>query len=271
MLRAESLHFNYDKPVVEDISLQIAPGELLSVIGPNGSGKSTLVRLLAGMLRPASGKVFVGDSLLESLTRKELARQIGYVAQETRVQFPMSALEFVLQGRFAHGRAIGFEGSEDLAAAREAMEMTDTASFMDRQLNALSGGERQRVFLARALAQQPRIMLLDEPTSNLDIAHQVSTFLLLNRLTKERAVSVLFITHELNLAAEFADRILLIKEGKRVSCGTPHEVFQPEMLERVFETRLIVDKNPESGAPRVTVSVTKETGNAGRRTADGKK
>jgi iron complex transport system ATP-binding protein len=254
MLRAENLEFNYQRPIIKDISLQLSPGELLVVIGPNGAGKSTLARLLCGLLLPARGKVLIGDSALSALPRRERAQRLAYVAQETRLQFPITAFEYVLQGRFAYGRGIGFEQENDLKAARNAMNLTDTIDFIDRPINALSGGERQRVFLARALAQEAQFLILDEPTSNLDISHQVDTLRLLHRLARERALGVLLITHELNLAAEFADRALLLKDGCAVHCGPPVEVFQREMLEKVFETELIVDNNPASGAPRVTIS-----------------
>ncbi|MEW6732192.1 MAG: ABC transporter ATP-binding protein [Acidobacteriota bacterium] len=256
MLQAQGLYFNYQRPVIEDVSLRLTAGEMLAVIGPNGSGKSTLVRLLAGLLTPAAGTVLFNEQLLTMWPRRELARQIAYVAQESRVQFPLVVFEFVLQGRFAHGRGLGFESEDDLAAAREALVLTHTAEFADRQLNALSGGERQRVFLARALAQQPKLLLLDEPTSNLDISHQVATLTLLTRLTRERGLAVLLITHELNLAAEFANRIMLLKAGRVAGCGSPSEVFQRELLEEVFETSLMVDRNPISGAPRVNVIAT---------------
>jgi ABC-type cobalamin/Fe3+-siderophores transport system ATPase subunit len=173
------------------------------------------------------------------------------------VQFPLTALEFVLQGRFAYGRGFGFEQADDLAAARAALALTDTEEFQDRELNALSGGERQRVFLARALAQQARWLLLDEPTSNLDISHQVAALALLRRLTREQQLGVLLITHELNLAAEFADRVLLLKAGRAIRFGPVAEVMQQQPLEEVFDTSLIVDRNPESGAPRVTINTFK--------------
>lgn len=254
MLRAESLSFAYERPVLTDISVSIAAGELVAIIGANGSGKTTLVRLLAGLLRPQHGRVFINDRALDAYPRRELAKTIGYVAQETRVMFPVSAYEFVLQGRFAYGHGIGFESERDLAAARDAMQLTETVEFMARDLNALSGGERQRVFLARALAQQPEYLLLDEPTSNLDISHQVATLKLLHELAHEKGLGIALITHELNLAAEFADRMLLLKAGSVVGYGKTADVFRKEMLERVFDTRLLIDTNPESGAPRVTVS-----------------
>lgn len=254
MLTAENLHFHYDKPVIVDVSLKVEKGSLVVLIGPNGSGKSTLMKLLAGLLDPSQGKVLFGSELLKTFSRREIAKQIGYVAQETKTEFPLSAFEFVLQGRFAYGRAVGFEQTQDLQIAERAMKLTDTSNFKERQLNALSGGERQRVFLARALAQEPKILLLDEPTANLDISHQVTTLKLLKELTHKQGLTVLLITHELNLASEFADQILLLQNGKMVAYGSPEEVLVKNTVEKVFETSLLVDKNPVSGRPRLTLT-----------------
>ncbi len=255
MLVAQNLQFCYQQPVVDEVSLTLAKGELLAVVGPNGAGKSTLVRLLGGLLKPAQGKVLLNQVELSTLSYRQRAHLLGYVAQENPVQFPITALEFVLQGRFAYGQGIGFEQAGDLHIAQENMQLTQTAHFAHRQLNALSGGERQRIFLARALTQQPQFLLLDEPTSNLDLAHQVTTLTLLKKFTQTHTLGVLLITHELNLAAEFADTVLLLKAGKMVKYGKPAEVFEQKTLEEVFETALLVDQNPESGAPRVTIKL----------------
>ncbi len=254
MLIAEHIYFSYDKPVIVDISLKVEQGSLVVLIGPNGSGKSTLMKLLAGLLQPTQGKVFFNNHLLKEFSRREIAKQIAYVAQETKVEFPLSAFEFVLQGRFAYGRAIGFEQAQDLEIADKVMQLTDISNFKERQLNALSGGERQRVFLARALAQQPKLLLLDEPTANLDISHQVTTLKLLKELIVKEKLTVFLITHELNLASEFADQILLLKSGKMIAYGQPDEVLVKNTLEQVFETSLLVDKNPFSGRPRLTIT-----------------
>lgn len=253
MLKAENLWFSYKNPVIEDVSITIEEGSLAVLIGPNGSGKSTLMKMLAKLLTPNKGKIFLANNLLKNISRRDLAQQIGYVAQETKIEFPLSSFEFVLQGRFAYGRSFGFEQDKDLEFAHKAMQLTATNSFAERQINALSGGERQRVFLARALAQEPKLLLLDEPTASLDISHQVTTFKLLKELTHKQNLTVLLITHDLNLAAEFADKILLLKKGKIFSQGSPKHVLVQSTLESVFETQLLIDNNPRSGAPRVTI------------------
>lgn len=254
MLKAENLCFSYQKPIIRDVSIDIKKNELVVMLGPNGSGKSTLMKMLAGLLNPNTGKIFLANRLLTNISRRELAKEIGYVAQETRVEFPLSVFEFILQGRFAYGRGIGFEQEKDFSVAHQAMELTATIEFKARQLNELSGGERQRVFLARALAQKPNLLLLDEPTANLDIAYQVATLKLLSKLTSQEGLTVLLITHEINLASEFADKILLLKDGKIFSQGSPSEVLIKDVLEKVFETTLFVDKHPSSNTPRITIA-----------------
>lgn len=253
MLKAENLCFSYKNPVINKISLGVEKGSLTVLIGANGSGKSTLMKLLAGILSPSSGKILLNNRDFKEFSRREIAKQIAYVAQETKVEFPLSVFEFVLQGRFAYGQSFGFEGDRDLELAKKVMKLTFTDNFANRQLNSLSGGERQRVFLARALAQEPKLLLLDEPTANLDISHQVTTFRLLKELTIQQNLTVLLITHELNLASEFANKIFLIKNGELFSQGSPKEVLVKEALESIFETCLLVDSNPRSGSPRVTI------------------
>jgi len=254
MLKAENLCFSYQKPIITNVSIDIKKNELVVILGPNGSGKSTLMKMLAGLLNPNKGKIFLANRLLTTISRRELAKEIGYVAQETRVEFPLSVFEFILQGRFAYGRGVGFEQEDDFKIASQVMQLTATTEFKSRQLNELSGGERQRVFLARALAQKPKFLLLDEPTANLDIAYQVATLKLLSELTSQEGLTVLLITHEINLASEFANKILLLKDGKIFSQGSPSEVLTKDALETVFETTLFVDKHPSSNTPRITIA-----------------
>jgi iron complex transport system ATP-binding protein len=253
MLEVRDIRFDYAAAVLKGISFHVEPGELLSVLGPNGAGKSTLLKIIMGLLTPASGEVFFEGQKVASLPRTRAAQLIGYVAQETVIRFPLTAMEFVLQGRFAQGRLIGFESDEDLREARRAMELTETDSFACRLVGELSGGERQRVTLARALASRPRLLVLDEPVANLDIAHQVKLLELTRRLTLEEGISAIVVTHELNLAAEFASRALLLKAGEMLACGKPREVLSEENLCALFDTRLLVDANPISQAPRITV------------------
>lgn len=253
MLEVRSVQFSYAEPVLNDLSFEIGAGQLLAVLGPNGSGKSTLLKILVGILSPASGSVLIGGRDLSSMNRRQAARLIGYVAQDSAVRFPLTAMEFVLQGRFAQGRLIGFESKEDIEEAQRAMHLTGTTQFASRRLIELSGGERQRVMLARSLAARPRLLVLDEPVANLDISHQVKMLDLVRTLTSEREMSAIVVTHELNLAADFATSALLLKTGSMIAFGTPEDVMTEPLLRSVFETNLMVDANPASGSPRVTL------------------
>jgi iron complex transport system ATP-binding protein len=255
MLEARQVEFNYLKPVLRGVSLTAGAGDLLALLGPNGSGKSTLLRIIVGILKPTGGSVTLSGRDVGSLQRRELARMIGYVAQESVVRFPLTAMEYVLQGRFAQGRLVGFESERDVDEAEWAMRMTATTEFATRNIQELSGGERQRVMLARAIASRPRLLVLDEPVANLDIAQQVRTFDLVRALTREEGMAAVVVTHELNLAAEFASAALLLKSGRAMAYGATREVMTEGLLKDLFETDLTVDENPSSGAPRITLRI----------------
>ncbi len=253
MLQVRDIKFSYSRPVLNEISFDVAGGELLVVLGPNGSGKSTLLKTIIGILKPAAGSVSFEGRDLSKMSRREVARRIGYVAQESSVRFPLTALEYVLQGRFAQGQLIGFESEDDLREAEWAMTVTETGEFSGRLVSQLSGGERQRVMLARALAARPRLLVLDEPVANLDISHQVKMLDVVRRLTTDEGLSAIVVTHELNLAAEFASRVLLLKQGRRLAYGSPGDVLSESLLKALFDAELLVDVNPVSHAPRITV------------------
>jgi iron complex transport system ATP-binding protein len=263
MLEARDIHFSYWKPVLKGISFEIGSGELLAVLGPNGSGKSTLLRIVLGILKPQLGEVSINGRSLALMTRRESAKLIGYVAQESTVRFPLTAMEFVLQGRFAQGSLIGFESESDVREAEWAMKVTETVAFAARYVGELSGGERQRVMLARALASRPRLLVLDEPVANLDISHQVKMLELIKRLTAEESMTSIVVTHELNLAAEFASTVMLMKAGELRAFGPPRDTMTEDRLREVFEADLLVDTNPVSGAPRVTLVRSHISGNRG--------
>jgi iron complex transport system ATP-binding protein len=253
MLQVRDIRFSYVEPVLKGLSFEVGSGKTLAVLGPNGSGKTTLLKTIVGILSPSTGSVLIDGRNLTGASRREAARLIGYVAQESAVRFPLTAMEFVLQGRFAQGRLVGFESEEDVREAERAMDLTETTSFSSRILSELSGGERQRVMLARALASRPKLLVLDEPVANLDISHQVKMFDLVSRLVAEEGMSAVVVTHELNLAAEFATAVLLLKSGEVVAFGEPADALREERLRSVFETDLIVDVNPRSRAPRITL------------------
>jgi len=252
MLKVGNIDFSYARQVLKRASFDVGRGEVLAVLGPNGSGKTTLLKIIVGILKPASGSVLLDGRDLLSMQRREIARLIGYVPQESVIRFPLTAIELVLQGRFAQGKLLGFESEEDVREAQLAMDMTEADEFSSRLVNELSGGERQRVMLARALASRPQLLVLDEPIANLDISHQVKVLELVKRLTIEQGLTAIVVTHELNLASEFATRVLLLKSGEVVACGAPHQVMTESALREVFGTDLMVDANPASGAPRVT-------------------
>jgi iron complex transport system ATP-binding protein len=232
---------------VNDLSMSVSQGEILGLLGPNGSGKSTLVRLLSGVLSPSRGRVrFVGKEVMQ-YRRGELAQQIAVVSQDTHLELPFSVLEVVLMGRFPHNRRFGFESKEDLAFAHRAMELTGVKEFANRGIHELSGGERQRVILARALAQAPRLLLLDEPTAFLDIKHQVEVYDLVKTLSRQEGLTVVSILHDLNLASLYCDRLALLKLGTMYCIGTPGEVLTYLNIKAVYETEVYIGLNDLTG------------------------
>jgi iron complex transport system ATP-binding protein len=237
---------------LEATSFQARPGEILAILGPNASGKSTLLNLIAGALQPLSGRVLLNGFVTHSLSPKTRAQRIAVVQQESRLLFPSRAWEFVLQGRHPHGRPMRFETEDDVIIARNALAQVGAEHLSDRWMDQISGGEKQRVILARALAQQTLLLLLDEPTLHLDIGAQVDLLDALRRLAAENRYTVVVVTHELNLAAEYADQVVLLQRGKSLRIGPPASVYQRELLEQVFQTPLSVELG-SSGRPRVNV------------------
>ncbi len=237
---------------LEATSFQAQQRELVAILGPNASGKSTLLRLIAGALKPLSGRVELDGFETSRLDPRTRAQRIAVVQQESPLLFPARAWEYVLQGRHPYRQALRFETPEDLAIAANALAQVGAESLRDRWMDQVSGGEKQRVILARALAQQPVLLLLDEPTLHLDIGAQVELLGRLRRLAEENRYTVVVVTHELNLAAEFADVVALLHRGRCLRVGPPAEVFQQELLEQVFETSLEVELS-SAGRPRVIV------------------
>jgi iron complex transport system ATP-binding protein len=236
---------------LEATSFQAKPGEIVAILGPNASGKTTLLKLISGALAPLSGRILLNGFVTHTLTPRTRAQRIAVVQQESRLLFPARAWEFVLQGRHAHGRSLRFESEEDILIARNALAQVRAAHLSDRWMDQLSGGEKQHVILARALAQQPLLLLLDEPTLHLDIAAQVGLLDALRRLAAENRYTVVVVTHELNLAAEYADQVVLMQRGRCLRVGPPASIYQRELLEQVFQTPLSVELGA-SGRPRVT-------------------
>lgn len=253
MLFARDIIISYgDRPVLADVSFDLHDGEIMVLLGPNGAGKTTLIRSLNGTVPIASGDVLLDGEPLSSYSRRDTARRIAVVAQENETKFPVTVLEYVLAGRFAHGGAFGWETDSDTEIARLALTDCDLDGYAERLMNELSGGERQRVVLARALATGAGIFLLDEPTANLDLAHQALMFRLVRERCRGGNASAVVITHDLNLAAEFADRIMLLKGGRLFALGKPEQVLTEENIRSVYGVSVLLDENPMSRRVRVT-------------------
>ncbi len=251
-LAATGLSFSYAHFALVDISFAIGHGEFTTVVGANGSGKSTLLKLISGYLKPEEGTIELEGQDIHQMPLLDRARRIALVAQESSLNFPMTVQEYVLQGRHPYLSWFKFETRKDLEILHWALEVTDSLSFSRRKIQELSGGERQRIILARALVQEPRLMLLDEPTVHLDVGYQMELVSLIRSLSRQKKFAVVMVTHELNITAEFSDRVLLMNQGKVLAFGPPEAVMDEANLREVFRTDLLVDRNPISGAPRIT-------------------
>jgi len=248
-LKAHDLAAGYgERLVLDGVSLEVAAGELLAILGPNGAGKSTLLRVLGGSLRPWRGSIELFGRPLGEFDRRALARELASVRQESSTVFPFTVLEVVLMGRAPHLGSIRFEGKRDLAIARAALERFGLLALAGRYIQELSGGERRRVFIARALAQEPSVALLDEPTAFLDLKHIGEIFAMLKQLRAERGMAVVATFHDLNVAAQYADRVLLLKDGVTVGCGPPEEVLTVANLRHVYEAEVYIGRNPVTGS-----------------------
>jgi iron complex transport system ATP-binding protein len=254
-LAVENVSFGYAPgvPTLRNVSLSIHEGEFLGLIGPNGSGKTTLLRLLDRIYIPQSGRIALGGRDISQYPRTELAQRIAFVPQETGPQFPFTVLEIVLMGRAPHCRGKAFENRHDRDIALNMLALTDVGHLAQQPITSLSGGERQRVFIARALAQQPHILLLDEPNAHLDIAHQIEIFDIIKKLNRESGLTVVSVSHDLNLAATYSDRVAMMVCGSIAAVGTPQEVLTESRILDIFRTSVLVDAHPASNSPRVTL------------------
>ena len=247
--RVEDLRFGFgDTEILRGISLQFQSAQMAAVVGPNGAGKSTLMSVLSGFRDDYTGHCFFRDVEIRDWKKRELGRQMTFIPQMIRLEFPFTAGQVVFMGRTPHCHGL-FESEEDREAVRKAMEITETTAFADREFRELSGGERQRVVLAGALAQEPKVLLLDEPTTFLDLKHQISTYSLLQRLARE-GIAIIAVTHDLNLAANYADRIVVMSQGQVAADGEPEKILTSPMLKEVFEVDAEIRQGPQ-GRPWV--------------------
>lgn len=254
-IETSDLSFAYDnRPVLDGIHLSVERGEMVGILGPNGSGKTTLLKICAGVLS-GRGTVKVNGRDVQSYGRKTLSRLLAVVPQETQVVFPYSVAEIVLMARASHHHAFAFESAHDLEVARHNMELTETAPLADRYLHELSGGEKQRVMIARALTQEAQILLLDEPATFLDLKHQLQALSLLRRLNREHGLTVIAAFHDLNLAAAFFPRVVILRDGKIYRDGPPQQVITEETIQEVYGVRVRVRHESAGETAQLTLSL----------------
>lgn len=252
LLEVRNLVCGYgQKEVLEGISFSVKEADFLGIIGPNGAGKTTLFRAITRVLKPWKGQVIYNGRNILRVSPRDLAREVAILPQILEISFSFSVEEFVLMGRFPHLGRFERLREKDRRVADQAMALADVAQFRDRKIFELSGGERQRVILAQGFAQQPRLLLLDEPTAHLDIGHQVEILDLVKKLNRETALTVIMVLHDLNLASEYCDRLILLNVGKIFTSGSPKEVLSYQSIEEVYKTVVLVDKNPISSKPHI--------------------
>ncbi len=243
-ITADKLSFSFGKQqVLKDISLEVETGEFFIIIGPNGTGKTTLLKTIAGLLKPSAGIIKIHGHALEKMKRREVAKILAMVPQQTALDFPFTVTETVLMGRSPFIGTTSIEGEHDHTIANQSMKFTEVEHLANRPLTQLSGGERQRAIIARAICQQPRIILLDEPTASLDPSHQIRIMDLMEKLRHEHNITIMMVSHDLNLAALFAHRLLLLGKNGIESIGSPEKVLEKESLEKVYGCEFTMEKS----------------------------
>ncbi|MDD5130497.1 MAG: ABC transporter ATP-binding protein [Candidatus Omnitrophica bacterium] len=243
----------YKEDVIKGLSLDVNQGDFLVIIGPNGSGKTTLLRLLTRVLPSNKGEIYYNDANIVRMNLKEFCRKIAFVSQDISTGFSFTVMELVLMGRIPHLKRLQYETKKDIEIAREKLHLTDTLSLKDKRIDELSAGERQRVVIARALAQEPELLFLDEPTAHLDIGHQVQTLDLLKKLNRKNNLTIVMILHDLNLASAYSNRIVLLDKGIIFKEGSPEEVLTYQNIEAVYKTLVLVNNNSVTGKPNIVL------------------
>ena len=255
MIELDNVSLGYDHRVIlHDVNMKAKPGQILGLVGPNGSGKSTLIKGMARLIDPFSGHISIDGRDIKTIKRDELARLVATVPQDPALPAPFTAFEVVLMGRTPHLGLLRYEGGKDLAIAWQAMEATHTQFFAERRVSDLSGGERQRLIIARALAQQPKAMLLDEPTANLDINHQVEILNLVKSLCVEQGLTVIIALHDLNLAAQYCDWMVMLDGGKVYAEGTPRDILTAPNIRKVYGAEVCVYPHPINQLPTTLIT-----------------
>jgi iron complex transport system ATP-binding protein len=254
LLKIENLCGGYErKDIIRQLSLEVDLGDFMVVIGPNGSGKTTLLRLLTRVLPLGRGQIYFQGKNIAQMKLKEFCRRVAFVAQNIPAGFSFTVMDLVLMGRIPHLNRLQFESKKDIQIAQEMLALTDTLDLKDKWINQLSAGERQRVAIAQALTQGPELLFLDEPTSHLDIGHQVQILDLLKKLNRNRKLTIVMILHDLNLASAYANRIVLLDQGVIFKAGTPDEVLTYQNIEQVYKTVVLVNNHPVTGKPNVVL------------------
>ena len=252
-ISAQNLTYEIEgNTLLDGVNLEADRGQLVGLIGPNGAGKTTLLRTISGILRYRRGSVRLDGSDLRSLSPRDVAATLALVPQIAPYTYGFTSIELVLMGRYPHLGRFQIEGREDDRIARDAMRLTETEQFADRTLDTLSGGERQRVFVARALAQQPRILLMDEPTANLDVLHQLKVLDLVRQLVDDGLTAIAAI-HDLNMAARYCDKLVLLSDGQVLAEGSPSKVLTPETIESAFGVKSAVYQDPITGSLAISL------------------
>lgn len=253
-ITAKNLNHSFGENIVlRNVSFHVPKRDFFIIIGPNGSGKTTLMKIISGILKPQNGELKILNRSIDQYHRKALARTIAFVPQMTSADFPFTVTEIVLMGRSPYLGMLGLEGENDLEIANQAIAFTGLENLAHRKLDQLSGGEQQRVFIARAICQEPDIILLDEPTASLDLAYQVRIMDLMEKLKTEKGITIVMVSHDVNLAAMYADHLLLLHNGQVMCQGLPDEVITYQTLEAAYGCTLLVDESPLGKSPRVTL------------------